>query len=164
MVSGQIYKVSDSQAKVNGKAPVTSYTGVSGEMTGNINFNTGDVHFEIPLKSIDTGIDLRNKHMRNALETEKYPIATFDGELLSEFDLNSAQEQQVNVQGDFTIHGQSKNLQVNGNLQKSNSSIDFNASFDIMITNFGIERPNILFYKVKDKHTIEVSGTMEKEN
>lgn len=53
-------------------------TGSLNEMNGTI---TGEIQFQ--LKSLKTGIDLRDSHLKDKyLEVEKFPIATSDEETL----------------------------------------------------------------------------------
>lgn len=47
--------------------------------TYELNPNDFSGHFEVALKNLDTGIDLRNKHMHEKyLETEKFPTVVLD--------------------------------------------------------------------------------------
>lgn len=156
----QQYQVGEATAKVHGSAPLNSYTGVSSQLSGTVDFSTDQVNFSLPLKTIDTGNKLRNKHMREALEVEKYPRASFEGQLIDSFNPQKDQATEVQVKGQFTIHGESKTITVTGTLESEGKGIFFTTTFDMLITNFGMERPSVLFYTVKDKHTIEVEGKL----
>ena len=70
---------------------------------------TPKVGFEVDLASIDTGIPLRNQHMRdNFLETKKYPKAIFkvkNLDLKTGAKLIDGKTIKLNATGDFTVHG-----------------------------------------------------------
>jgi len=62
------------------------------------------LYFEVDLGSIDTGIGLRNRHMRdNYLETEEFPFATFDA-AIEEIELADGGHL-VTARGTLAIHG-----------------------------------------------------------
>ena len=68
------------------KAALEDFDGKTRKVTGTLVVDPDDlgdslqVQVEVDLASLDTGISLRNKHMReNHLETEKYPSAVFRG-------------------------------------------------------------------------------------
>jgi polyisoprenoid-binding protein YceI len=49
-------------------------------LVGGTDLRASEFFFEVDLASLDTGIGLRNRHMReNYLETEDYPFASFSG-------------------------------------------------------------------------------------
>lgn len=77
------------------------------------NAAASSVEVSIDLASLDTGIALRNRHMRERyVETGKYPTATFKSVSVSTpvapVVVNQAVE--VNVTGDFTMHGVTRRI------------------------------------------------------
>lgn len=76
------------------------------KMTGKINFDadakTASVDVVIDMNSISSGMELLDKHMRNAdfLDTEKYPVATFKSTSVV-FD----GDRPVSISGNLTMHG-----------------------------------------------------------
>ena len=87
--------------------------------------------FTVDLTKLDTGIDLRNRHMKEKyLEVDKYPIATMRLEPIK-IGANK-------FKGHLKLHG--KELPVNGTVLKS-SKDELRATFSIKITDFGIEKP-----------------------
>jgi polyisoprenoid-binding protein YceI len=68
------------------KATLETFQGKTKQVAGNVSFDPANlsdsvtVRVEVDLASLDTGIPMRNKHMReNHLETSKYPKAVFEG-------------------------------------------------------------------------------------
>ena len=69
---------------------------------------------EIDLESLDTGIELRNQHMRaNHLETDRFPRAIFRNvRLVGVFpeSLTPHEQHTLSVEGELSLHGVTKNI------------------------------------------------------
>lgn len=156
----QIYKTESGYAEFKAKAPLHSYKGKSNELEGKINLEQSTVSFRLRVESIKTGNKMRDRDMYELLQVDQYPFVKFEGKLPSDFNEDSNAKQKVTVSGDFTLHGVTKRLDIEGTLQKTNGGIKVEATWPIMITDYNIERPNILFYKVKDKHVLSVEAVL----
>lgn len=156
----QIYETESGYAEFKAKAPLNSYTGKSNELEGKINLEQSTVSFQLSVKSIKTGIKKRDRDMYELLEVEQYPLVKFEGKLTSDFNEDSDAKQEMAAIGDFTLHGVTKNIEVEGALQKTSKGLKVEASWPVMITDYNIERPSILFYKVRDKHVLSVEAVL----
>jgi len=162
LTHAQKLQTSNAHAEVSGSAPGNPYTGKSDQLKGTLDPKSGEVNFQIPLNSIKTGKDKRDEHMNEALETDKYPEATFKGKITSGFDAKKQSKQAVTLKGDFTIHGVTKNIDIKGSVHPQGNKVDFYAQWNIDITEYKIDPPKILTYKVDPEHTITVSGELSK--
>ena len=109
------------------------------------------MYFEVDLRTLDTGIGLRNRDMReNYLETDKYPTTHFKGNIIYT-DQVSDSEYKVTVEGNIFIHGVTKPLKINGNLFPVEGGYRVKAYFDILLSDFNIEIPKLMFMKVSNK-------------
>lgn len=129
--------------------------------------------FAVDLPSIDTGIELRNEHMRdNFLETAKYPKATFTLKTLSRPGvLKVGQKQRLTATGDFTLHGKtvSKTVPVDVTYFKKCAGtetkmpgcdlIQINTEFKVPFADHGIKRPEIVFQKLADTVIVKLGAT-----
>lgn len=160
-IYGQVFRTYGSDAKVQGATSMSSYTGETDQLKGTINLNADTVYFELPLKTIKTGIKLRDKHMREALEVKKFPKTRFSGQIIT----GSPQKGETvtsTVKGDYTIHGVTKQIEVTGTVEWKDDQLIVNASFSINITDYGIERPTVMFVSVYDKHEISIDATLNR--
>lgn len=158
-VQSQKYTTSNARAEVLGTVSVSpDYKGTSDQLKGTIDLEKGTVDFQLLLSSIKTGNKTRDGHMYDALEIEEFPTAQFSGRILN-FDKSNTKRQEITLEGDFVLHGQKKVIKIPATLEKASKELNFSASFSLFITNFGIEKPSVLFLKVDDKHQIKVSGT-----
>ncbi|MCM4153525.1 YceI family protein [Arenibacter sp. N53] len=160
----QVYTTTEGQANFKAKMPFNSYIGKSDRLNGIINFETGKVIFKVPVKSIKTDKDKRDEHMYELLEAEKNSEVVFDGKLIDDFDFNKKTNQTVRVKGDFTLAGTTRQITIPINLELvSEGTIQLTASWSLLITDYGLERPSIVFIQVDDKHDLSVV-TVLKEN
>src|SRR5690606_2700993 len=82
-------------------------------------FENPEARFELDLTSLDTGIDLRNEHMRSEqwLDTAKYPKATFTLTKISmrpriKYSITRNQTVKVKGEGALNFHGVTKTIPV----------------------------------------------------
>lgn len=108
----------------------------------------------VDLKTLDTGINLRNTHLR-----EKY-LEVGKGEgyeraVLSELKLTGVSGDPAAFQGKtaFTgklqLHGTSKEVAGEARIQRSGSNIHVDARFPVRLSDYGIEDPRYLGVGVK---------------
>lgn len=159
-VHPQVYKTQNGYAEFKAKASLHTYKGKSNNLEGKIDLEQSTVNFQLRIKSIKTGIKKRNRDMYKLLEIEQYPFVKFDGKLISDFDQESSTKQNVKVSGDFTLHGVTKKLEIEGTLQKTNKGLKAEATWPIMITNYNTTPPRILFFKVRDKHILSIDALL----
>jgi polyisoprenoid-binding protein YceI len=162
-IKAQSYYTDKGNAEFQAHATVNSYTGKSNELKGQVNLESKMVHFKLPIKSINTGVDKRNRDMAKLLEVDKYPDAEFLGQIVSKFDPKSTDPQQVKASGVFTLHGVSKPLTVDGVLDRNSNSLHIETQWDMQITDYNIKPPRFLFNKVDDKHHIVVNADLKEE-
>lgn len=137
--------------KIKGQAegPQSSLTIQKGLLSGELTF---------PLKSLDTGIDLRNEHMKEKyLEIGKYPEARLkikDLQLPEGWSPQNATLKEFPFKGILNLHGVEK--EINGVVSVSDS-LKAEAQFEIKISDFKIDIPSYLGVTVADRVTVLVS-------
>jgi polyisoprenoid-binding protein YceI len=100
--------------------------------------------FTVPVKSFQFKRSLMQEHFNeNYMETERYPKATFTGQLaaLDAAALQSGNPQKVVAEGDLTIHGVTKRVQVPGTLALQNGRLLVQAAFSVAPADYNIEIP-----------------------
>ena len=136
-------------------------------LTGKITFEGDKVtgNTEILLDAFDTGIELRNQHMKEKyLEVGKFPKASLK---ISEMKLPSAEKEvtadDVPFSGMLTLHGKEKPVKGTAKVAKKADKADLTFKFEIATTDFGIETPSYLGIKVTDavKVTTQVTGPLK---
>lgn len=141
--------------KINGKGkgPKASLEIIDNKLNGT---------FEIDLASLDTGMALRNTHMKEKyLQIDKYPkaILTLKDQTLPEaWSFEKPELKSQKAKGILEIHGQKKPIEVSYNINKG-KKID--AEFEMKISDFSIEIPSFMGVTVADKVKVQVESEIK---
>lgn len=114
----------------------------------------------VNLDSFDTGIDLRNKHMKEKyLEVPKYPKTTVTLKpVVLTGDTNSpSYEWSGPFEGKLNLHGQEKDIKGTGNLSKKEGKWVGSFSFNFELQDYGIDVPKYLGISVSKAVQVEVA-------
>lgn len=121
----------------------------------------------VDLRSLDTGLDLRNKHMReNHLHTDSFPNAVFELDSLVMSPGQASDGDAVTLFGAMTIHGVTHSVTTKGLVTGRSESaaaapLRIETDFTLKITDYGIPRPEFLFLKLAEEVKIIVDLTLE---
>ena len=138
------------------KVPLHDFEGSSSNLVGMINLDESVLDFYLDLETLDTGNGKRDKDMKLTLETDEYPFAEFYGTLASPFDINNPEPQVAIAKGDFKIHGESKEVEIEGTLQKTNEGLLLKASWILNLDDYKIKPPRLLIVKVDENQEIDI--------
>lgn len=165
-------------------APMEKIVGKTSDITGTLELNLDDLlsttvgTFIVDLKTLDTGIAMRNGHMReNYLETGQFPNATFTLARFISADKSSlapGETVKAVAEGEFKIHGIGKPYQIPVKLYYAQSDkstegrlggskgnlLSVSAEFTVKLADHQIKRPELLFMKLAEEQKIEVNFAM----
>lgn len=148
-------------------APVEDFEGVTNRIDGYLKHSgsslneSSELYFEVDLRTLDTGIGLRNRHMREEyLHTDKYPYAKFSGSILSVRDAGSGRT--AAVKGTMDIHGVKKTMEVTASLSPTSSGMRAKVSFIVKLTDHNIEVPKFMFLKISEDMQLELDMYLKK--
>lgn len=162
-VRAQSYLTETGHVEFTSSVPLHSFTGTSDHLNGLVDFDENLVDFYIDLQTLDTGNGKRDRDMYSTLNVEDHPFAEFTGSLTSSFDSESTEEQNVRVLGDFTIHGITQSIEVEGTLQKRDDRLHIEASWILNLEDYEIEPPGILFYRVDEEIEVRIEAKLERQ-
>lgn len=117
----------------------------------------GLVLLTVPLNTVKTGMDMRDSHMRESLEVDKFPNAQLAIPLTSLQLPESGKQSEGSVQGDMTLHGKTLKVPVNYKLSSEGSTLKVQAQVPLRYTDFGIPVVSRVGAKVKDDLVIKAS-------
>jgi polyisoprenoid-binding protein YceI len=114
----------------------------------------------VDLKTLDTGIDLRNHHLRdNYLEVAKgegFETATLTEIRLGDVDAETFQGR-TEFTGTFLLHGTKKPVAGQAEIARTGQSVRVEATFPVTIADYGIAKPQYLGVGVKSQVQVKVS-------
>ena len=154
------------------KAPMESFKGRTNQISGSIEADLSQLadslsfRIEVDLASLDTGIGLRNQHMRdNHLETDTFPIAVFAGgnvESTTSPALTRGASATVRLAGELSLHGVTRPVEIDVNLTLAESGVlNVSGDFVINLSDHDIKRPKFLVLKLADEQKIHVGFTAQ---
>ncbi len=115
-----------------------------------------NVTIAVPLGNLKTGIDLRDKHMREKyLEVAKYPNAELSVPRAS-LKVPASGSASGAAQGTMKIHGKTKSVTFNYTASRSGAKFDVAGDVHVNINDYGIEVPSYLGVTVKPDVAITV--------
>jgi polyisoprenoid-binding protein YceI len=117
---------------------------------------TAQVQVQTKVAEFDSGNDNRDAHMKEAVEAAKYPTVVFKG-VTDGVQLPAEKGQKLNVtlKGQLTFHGVTRPIEVPITLERVDEQrLTADATFSISLTEFKVERPELLLVKVDDKMDI----------
>jgi polyisoprenoid-binding protein YceI len=103
----------------------------------------------VGLTSLDTGMELRNKHTKEAIETDKFPTAELT---VARGDLKfpaAGAESTGDAKGKLKIHGQTKDVSFHYTAKLDGDTLAIKGSSKVDMTDFGIKTPSYLGVGVK---------------
>jgi polyisoprenoid-binding protein YceI len=155
-------------------APVELIHGNTSKITGNITYDDSlkfdpkhpfKVNFDVDLASIDTGIPLRNEHMRdNFLETAKFPKASFKvSQLMGKAmpPLKPGQKVTLTSLGSFSLHGKTMTKKIPVTVTIRGDKLRIQSTFPVRLSDFDIKRPEVVFQKLAETVFVTVDVMAE---
>jgi polyisoprenoid-binding protein YceI len=113
----------------------------------------------VDLRMLDTGIELRNEHLRDTyLEVGKGP--DFSQAVLSQIRLagvDPARGGKGTFSGMLRLHGMERTVNGQAELRRTDAGVRVRASFGVSLKDFGIADPRYLGVGVRDNVTVQVT-------
>lgn len=171
----QVYRVdldADRLVRFISRANIQEFAGVTERIDGFIaidtpalSTNTGgddtELYFEVDLASLDTGIGLRNRHMRdNYLEVEEYPYAAFGGRITRVAPLAGG-AYRITAHGTMGIHGVARERAIVCDATPSEARYRITCGFEILLSDYDIEIPRVMFLKLANEIRLELDFFVE---
>lgn len=114
----------------------------------------------VDLKTLDSGIGLRNDHLRNEyLEVGKgggFDRATLADIHLGDVDPDGFQGR-TSFSGTFQVHGAERHVTGQAQIHREGSEVRVEATFPVTLPDYGIPKPRYLGVGVRDTVRVQVS-------
>jgi hypothetical protein len=126
---------------------------------------TGQIAFAVPIREFQFKRTLMQEHFNeNYMESEKFPKATFSGQLTNAaqvLKLLPTATQNVEVEGQLTMHGVTHKVAVSGTLQMRDGQLVVFAYFNIAPADFAIDIPLLVREHIAKSVSVRVSLTCD---
>ena len=151
------------------KAPIEEFEGVTDSATGTVKWSgvdsleKGEFSFRIDLRTLDTGIGLRNQHMRdNYLETDTYPYAIYTGKVLEAEQRGEEGNYEVVAEGVFELHGVENTMTVSGVVEGTEDLYRISCAAELKLSDYNIKVPKLLVMKINEIIKLELDFYIQK--
>jgi polyisoprenoid-binding protein YceI len=159
----------DNEVVFVSKAVGETFDGRTDQISGSFSCDLDNLNapvsgaIEIDVKSLDTGIKLRNNHMlKNHLQPDEYPTMAFALEEIAECPamIVSGEAHTIKARGKFTCHGVTRDIEPDLTLTlNKDGSLSVMAEWIVNLNDYEIPRPQFLFVKLAEDQEVSASFT-----
>jgi polyisoprenoid-binding protein YceI len=135
------------------------------QVSSSLNTETGEMKYVVLIKSFQFKKALMQEHFNeNYMESDKYPKSTFLGKItdLSEVHFDKDGTYNVQVKGDLSIHGVTKNITADGTITVKGSDIAIKSKFPVRVKDYNITIPSVVSEKIAEVVDVTVDVTYKK--
>lgn len=126
------------------KAPMEDITADNNQVLSIVDASTGKMAIQILMKSFLFEKALMQEHFNeNYVESDKYPKATFKGEILDFSSVNESKSE-AKVKGLLTIHGVTKEKTITANITRTKDAILVDGDFIVNLDDFNVKIPAVV--------------------
>ncbi len=116
----------------------------------------------VPLAGLQTGISLRDRHMREKyLEVEKYPDAVLELPWSAVKLPEDGRTSEGTAPGKMSLHGQSHDVQVRYRIARTGNHYQVTGTVPLKITDYGIDIPS--YFGITVQPDVEASASFTAE-
>lgn len=125
---------------------------------------TGNMQFAVLMKGFEFEKALMQEHFNeNYVESHKYPKAEFKGQVANNSEINYTKDgtYPAKVKGALTLHGETREVETNGNIVIKAGKLQAAAEFTILLSDYKIEIPKVVKENVSNTVKITVDCSLE---
>lgn len=158
-LTAQKYKSDQSTVTFFSDAAIEDIAATNKKSSSIFDASKGDIVFLITIMDFQFEKSLMQEHFNEKyMESDKFPKATFKGKVVG-FDNNKEGVQDVTANGTLTIHGQTKQIDVSGTLEKQGSSLLLKSAFMVELKDFDIKIPTLLWQNIAERVEVKIDFT-----
>ncbi len=131
------------------KHKLHKWEGVAKEMNVTAKWNDrnemNQIAVQVKISAFNSGMASRDRQMLEVTDASTHPTITFSS---SEMDYT---EKGIVVKGKLQFHGITRDVQTVVKMTKNNNRTEYTGSFPILLEDYTIKRPSLLFVKVDNQ-------------
>ena len=141
-----------------GSHPAHNWEGESRSFKGGIvcdNLEDCIIKIQIPLESFDSGSSGRDSNMLYYTESNKYPYVTFYSNSFTLHNDIFTLGSNISLNGTLEFHGVKQEVKMTIFIYNNNQFLFGETQFDILLSDYNVERPSLLFVPISDRIVIK---------
>lgn len=146
--------------------PLENIEAFNNEVAGVMDAATGDVVFQVPIKSFKFEKALMKEHFNeNYMESDKYPKAEFKGKVADAGKVDFSKDGTYNVKtsGKLTIHGVTKDVTLPGTITVKGNTATINSKFMVKTADYNITIPKLVEGKIAKQIEVTVNSILNQK-
>ena len=144
-LNGQILSFDHGKIEFYTATAVSGIEAVADKAEVKLNLETREVVVSVNIQSFEFEYDLMQEHFNEKyMESDKFPMATFRGKILQNISPGVNNEMDVDVSGNLTIHGITKEIKFKVNLSKQGDFTVVKSRIPVVFKDYSIDDPSIL--------------------
>jgi hypothetical protein len=131
-----------------------------------LNTQTGELQFSLLNKGFHFDKALMEEHFNeNYMESTKFPKSTFKGSVadISKVNFNKDGAYTVNVKGDLTMHGVTKNITAPGTITVKGAKVNAASKFTVKLADYKIAVPGAVKNNISETIEITVNCNLDQK-
>lgn len=163
LISAQsLFTAKSGNVSFTSDAPLELIQARSVKMSGILKVTDRSFAFSLPVSSFEGfNSSLQRTHFNeNYLETEKFPLATFEGKIIEDIDLTQPGKYEVRGKGRFTVHGVEQVRIIKCTVLVSKNKIEITSQFSVMLEDHNIKIPTVVSKKIAREIQVEIAITL----
>jgi hypothetical protein len=161
----QIFKDKSGSSSISfhSKAPMEDIEALNkGKSDVFLKLPSGEIQMVVSMLGFKFKNGLMEEHFNeNYVETEKFPNAVFKGKINEAIDYSKDGEYPVSVTGKMQIHGETKDVTINGTLQRKGNEIKVDSKFKIKVADYKIKVPSMYVSNIAEEVDVTFSSVLE---
>lgn len=153
----QRYYCNNGQISFFQETPIENIEGKSNTLISIIDKQKNEIAYKVKMTSFIFDKALMQDHFNeNYVESEKFPFATYQGEINENIDWSVNGTYNISSTGILTMHGISKTITEKGSITINGDKIKIVNNFKIKFTDFNVEIPKLLISQLTDVVDIKI--------
>ncbi len=153
--SAQKYITEKSEITFFSEALIENIEAVNKKSVSILDSENGEIVFSIPMKEFQFKKSLMQEHFNEKyIESDKYPKSIFKGKIL-DFNMEEG-KREASAEGELKIHGVTKKVKIDGELEIKNGKIFMTSTFQVKIEDYKIKIPRLLFQNIAEIVDVKV--------
>ena len=145
--------------------PIEDIQAVNKNAAGVIDAQSGSFAFQIKIEDFVFTNSLMQEHFNESyMESDKYPVSTFVGEIANFSSLDLSKEQAINVNGELLVHGIKRQVSLTSSVQLINNTLNLKSTFVIALKDHKIDIPKIMLYKIAEVINVNIEMSLQKKS
>jgi YceI-like domain len=157
--NAQIFMAKNVNVRIFSASPIENIEAKSNLSSCAFSLKNGKMIMKVPIKSFKFDKALMQEHFNeNYMESEKYPMAVYEGVLQDLPDLTKNGEYNVKVKGKLTLHGVTLDREYTTHLSVKNGDIKGTLVFKVKCKDHNIVIPKVVAKNIAEEIEISVSA------